>query len=175
MLGVVFRERSLIDNPHRIQTLVVQWTPEMRWHPLTPQSLGISSSCRDQDLSGLVHTDPFSPGITPVIKGDSLGTWHQVIPRFNQNKYRQDRIPYCKYHIITPSRYFLNIPCNLLKRGNKWGLQRLQSWHRQYLKLWIKNTPMGCRYRSSNKQHRIRNSNSHAVVRRLKIWDQRLQ
>ena len=41
-------------------------------------------------------------------------------------------------HIITPVRNFQNQLCNLLKRGNKWGLQLLQSYHRQDLHLWIK-------------------------------------
>ena len=41
-------------------------------------------------------------------------------------------------HVIPPARYFLNRLRHLLKRGGKWGPQRLQLWHRQDLQLWIK-------------------------------------
>ena len=44
----------------------------------------------------------------------------------------------CAVHIIPLSRYFLTRLCHLLKRGKKWGPQRLQSWHRQDPHLWIK-------------------------------------
>ena len=41
-------------------------------------------------------------------------------------------------HVIPPARYFLNRLRHLLKRGKKWGPQRLQIWHRQDLQLWMK-------------------------------------
>ena len=41
-------------------------------------------------------------------------------------------------HIIPAARYFLNQLCHLLKRGGKWGPQRLQLWHHQDLHLWMK-------------------------------------
>ena len=42
-------------------------------------------------------------------------------------------------HAIPPAQYFLNRIRHLLKIGGKWGPQRLQLWHRQYLQLWIKS------------------------------------
>ena len=41
-------------------------------------------------------------------------------------------------HVIPPESYFLNWLHQLLKRGKKWGQQRLYYWNRQYLHLWIK-------------------------------------
>ena len=41
-------------------------------------------------------------------------------------------------HIILPARYLLNWLHNLLKRGGKWGPQRLQLWYRLDLQLWMK-------------------------------------
>ena len=40
--------------------------------------------------------------------------------------------------IIPPERYFLTLLHHLMKRLNKFFSQRLQSWHIQYLYLWIK-------------------------------------
>ena len=41
-------------------------------------------------------------------------------------------------HISPQTGYFLNLLYHLLKRGNKWGTQRLRSWNKQYLQLCIK-------------------------------------
>ena len=41
-------------------------------------------------------------------------------------------------HVIPSEKYLLNRILHLLKRGKKWGPQRLQLWNRIDLQLWMK-------------------------------------
>ena len=58
------------------------------------------------------------------IKTDTLGS---LIEKLNHTA-----------HVIPTARYLLNRLRHLLKRGDKWGPQRLQLWNRLDLQLWMK-------------------------------------
>ena len=95
-----------------------------------------------QDFSELGHPNPLYMGIFTNRKIDSLGTEHQIICSFNKNNDIQAGIPHWKdqsrHAHLTPERYLLTKLRHLLKRGNRWGPQRLQYWNIQDLHFWIK-------------------------------------
>ena len=139
--------------------------------PLTPQNFGRRSDFRAQELSGMGHPDIFSMGIPTVIKGDILGTRHQGIPSFNKNKYIQAIIPHwqgqsCSSNHNTSKVLPESTPQPSKKRKEVSPTTSPVLSHTGPTDL-DKNPPMGYRYRSSDKQHRIHNSNSHTMVRRL--------
>ena len=76
---------------------------------------------------------------------EKLTSWvHDIRASLEFTKINTDKLEsligklnYAAHH-LTPERYFLDRLCNLLKIFKKWGPQRLQSWHRQYLYLWMK-------------------------------------
>ena len=78
-------------------------------------------------------------------------------------------------HAIPPARYLLNQLCHLLKRGGKWGPQRLQLWHRQDLQMWMKFLQHVTTKGVPNQQHSLCQTISNAMVWRLWIWNRGVQ
>ena len=106
-------------------------------------------------------------------KGDSLGIQHQGIPSLNKNKYRQAIIPHwqdqsCSLHHNTSEVLPESTSQPSKKRKAVGPTTSPVLVHIVPIAL-DTNPPMGFRYRSSDKQHFIHNSNSRAMVRCLQI------
>ena len=173
-LGGARRGRIFIDHTHYIQISAVRQNPETRWPSLILKTCRRRSYCQSQDLSGMGHPDLFSTGIPTAMKGDGLDTQHQGIPSFNKNKCRQARIPHWQaqpcslYH--NTSKVIPESTPQPSKNRKQVGPTTSPVLAQTGSTALDKNPSMGCIDRSSDKQHRIHNSNIHTTVRRLWIF-----
>ena len=141
MLGGERQKRRLIGCPHHIQTAEFLRTSETRW-PLSLQKFALEGHFDEHKICLGLYIQTRSLWVFLPI--EKYTAWVQdIISTLSLTKINTDKLESLidkhnhAAHIITLSSYFLTKLCNLIKRGKPWGPQRIQSWYRQDLHLWI--------------------------------------